>query len=83
MNVGEEIKRRRLERGWSAETLAAEAGIHRNSVYRYEAGGRMDLQVFLQLCAVLGLDVGAMVSRMLPMPPSAPDSEASHPQHSQ
>lgn len=38
MNVGEEIKRQREKKGYSAEALARRLGVSRQTVYRYESG---------------------------------------------
>lgn len=40
MNLGQEMKKRRLALGWSQQELALRAGVHPNSIVAYEKGKR-------------------------------------------
>lgn len=40
MNLGQEMKKRRLALGWSQQELALRAGVHPNSIVAYEKGNR-------------------------------------------
>lgn len=40
MNLGKEIRKRRLALGWSQRELALRAGVHPNSILAYEKGDR-------------------------------------------
>lgn len=40
VKIGQEIRRRRLARGWSQRELALRAGVHPNSILAYENGQR-------------------------------------------
>lgn len=40
MNLGQEMKKRRLALGWSQQELALRAGVHPNSIVAYEKGYR-------------------------------------------
>ena len=41
MTFGEKLHRLRKERGWSQEALAAEIGVSRQAVSRWELGGSL------------------------------------------
>lgn len=40
MNLGKEIRKRRLALGWSQRELALRSGVHPNSILAYENGQR-------------------------------------------
>lgn len=40
MNLGQEIRKRRIALGWTQQELALRAGVHPNSIVAYEKGNR-------------------------------------------
>jgi len=57
MNIGENIKKFRLERGISAERLAGELGVSKTTVYRYENSSieKIPLKIFDKICDILSV----------------------------
>ncbi|WP_134703779.1 helix-turn-helix domain-containing protein [Ammoniphilus sp. YIM 78166] len=47
--VGQRIRKRREEFGWNQENLAEEAGIHRNTIAKYENDSNVPTDIFI-LC---------------------------------
>jgi transcriptional regulator with XRE-family HTH domain len=59
--LGEQLlKARRLAR-LSRQQLAVRAGVHRNSIHRYECGADMPITTFIRLCAAMGTDHVALL----------------------
>ena len=60
--VGERIRKKRLQRKMSRETLAKIVGVHRNSIWRWEEGDApMPLWYFLQVCYALQIPYFSML----------------------
>ncbi|MCD2317272.1 helix-turn-helix domain-containing protein [Sphingomonas sp. IC-11] len=60
--LGGNIRRLRLEKGWSQEAYADEAGIHRTYVSDIERGARNPtITVVEKLAAPLGVTAGALL----------------------
>jgi transcriptional regulator with XRE-family HTH domain len=64
--LGEEIRRLRDRKGWTQRKLAAKAGIHYNSLCRYEGGADIPVVTFMRLCVALGTHMIDVVERVLP-----------------
>lgn len=64
--LGDEIRRRREARGWSQRDLADKAGMHYNSVCRYEAGADIPVVTFMRLCVALGTHMIDVLENVLP-----------------
>lgn len=64
--LGEEIRRLRVEQGKSQEELGALVGIHRNSVARYEAGADIPVMLFIRMCVALGTHGKEVLEKVLP-----------------
>lgn len=56
--LGAVLRRCRELKAMTAKELAAEAGIHRNTLSGYEGGRTPHDEAFVQLCLVMGVDVG-------------------------
>jgi transcriptional regulator with XRE-family HTH domain len=65
VELGEQIKRRRMRAGLSQEDLALRVGLHRNSVSRYEAGADIPMLVFVRMCVALGTHVKDVLEDVL------------------
>lgn len=59
--LGYQIRRFRMLAGRSQEWLAEKAGIHRNSILRYEKGDEIPLTVFISIAQALEVSVDAMI----------------------
>lgn len=60
---GRTVRRLRLEKGWSQEELAAEAGLHRTYVSQLERGIRNPtLTLIAKLAKALSTTLAALVS---------------------
>lgn len=68
--LGERLSRFRLERNLTQADLATEAGVHRNTVFRLEAGGSTQLKNLVRVLRVLGLldRVEGLVPEPVPSP---------------
>ena len=53
--LGDRLSRFRLDRKLTQADLAAEAGVHKNTVFRLEAGGSTQLKNLVRALRVLGL----------------------------
>ena len=53
--LGDRLSRFRLDRNLTQADLAAEAGVHKNTVFRLEAGGSTQLKNIVRVLRVLGL----------------------------
>lgn len=53
--LGARLSRFRLDRNLTQADLAAEAGVHKNTVFRLEAGGSTQLKNLVRVLRVLGL----------------------------
>jgi transcriptional regulator with XRE-family HTH domain len=59
--LGNRIRKKRKERGWSQEELAEEANIDRSYIGGVERGERnLTFTILCQICAALGCDVAAL-----------------------
>lgn len=56
--LGAVLKHCRELKGKTAKELAAELGVHRNTLSGYESGRALSDEMFVQLCVDLGVDVG-------------------------
>ena len=52
--IGARLKARRLQLGWSRQTLASRAGVNRWSLKRFEVSGLIALESLVKLAIVLG-----------------------------
>lgn len=52
------LKRCRELKNKTAQELADELGVHRNTLFGYEGGETLNDETFVQLCLNLGVDVG-------------------------
>lgn len=68
MNVGENIKKRRLELGINAETLAEMVGLSAPTIYRYEKGAikKVDSAVLMQIAEALNTSPVALMGYEMP-----------------
>lgn len=68
--LGDRLSRFRLDRNLTQADLAAEAGVHKNTVFRLEAGGSTQLKNLVRVLRVLRLldRLGALVPEPLPSP---------------
>lgn len=68
--LGERLSRFRLDRNLTQADLAAEAGVHKNTVFRLEAGGSTQLKNLVRVLRVLGLldRLDALVPEPVPSP---------------
>jgi putative transcriptional regulator len=68
--LGERLSRFRLDRNLTQADLAAEAGVHKNTVFRLEAGGSTQLKNLVRVLRVLGLldRLDAIVPEPVPSP---------------
>jgi transcriptional regulator with XRE-family HTH domain len=68
--LGDRLSRFRLERNLTQADLAAEAGVHKNTVFRLEAGGSTQLKNLVRVLRVLGLldRLEALVPEPVPSP---------------
>lgn len=64
--LGDQIRRLREGKGWSQSDLARKAGLHRNSVLRYEAGADIPVVTCMRLCAALGTHMIDVLETILP-----------------
>jgi putative transcriptional regulator len=53
--LGDRIRRFRLDRNLTQADLATEAGVHKNTIFRLEAGGSTQLKNLVRVLRVLGL----------------------------
>jgi transcriptional regulator with XRE-family HTH domain len=52
--LGRKLESKRKERGWHQQDLAAEIGVHRNTLLRWESGeGPIPIWMLLRLCDIL------------------------------
>ncbi len=54
------IRKRRIDKGWSQETLAQVSGLSVRTVQRIERGGKASLETMNALAAVLDVDVSTL-----------------------
>lgn len=68
--LGGRLSRFRLDRNLTQADLAAEAGVHKNTVFRLEAGGSTQLKNLVRVLRVLGLldRLEALVPEPVPSP---------------
>ena len=68
--LGDRLSRFRLDRNLTQADLAAEAGVHKNTVFRLEAGGSTQLKNLVRVLRVLGLldRLEALVPEPVPSP---------------
>ena len=68
MNVGENIKKRRLELGLNAERLAEKVGLSAATIYRYEKGAikKVDSSVLMQIAEALNTSPVALMGYDMP-----------------
>jgi transcriptional regulator with XRE-family HTH domain len=52
--IGARLKARRLQLGWSRETLATRAGVNPWSLKRFEVSGQISLESLVKLAVVAG-----------------------------
>jgi transcriptional regulator with XRE-family HTH domain len=64
--LGEEIRRLRDRRRLTQRELAARAGIHYNSLCRYEAGADIPVVTFMRLCRALDTHMIQVLKKVLP-----------------
>ena len=57
MSLGDEIRKARLEHGWSQSALAEKAGVSRPTVARVELGEDVSTATLVKVAAALGLKV--------------------------
>lgn len=57
MSLGDEIRKARLERGWSQQQLAEAAGLSRPTVARVEGGEDVSTATLEKVAATLGMRV--------------------------
>ena len=61
--IGNRVRRARKERGWSLETLARRAGMHRPNLHRLETGKHLpSLETLERVAEALGLRVADLVA---------------------
>ena len=63
--LGQEIRRLRLKAQLSQDGLATRAGIHRNSLVRYEGGYTIPSDVLYELCDSLAIRPTDLIRRVL------------------
>src|SRR4051812_39006915 len=61
-DVGLKVRNARLEKRWSAEGLAAAAGVSRTALYLVERGDGASLELLIRLVTALGLRLEAVVA---------------------
>ena len=68
--LGTRLSRFRLDRNLTQADLAVEAGVHKNTVFRLEAGGSAQLKNLVRVLRVLGLldRLDAVVPEPVPSP---------------
>jgi len=68
--LGDRLSRFRLDRNLTQADLATEAGVHKNTVFRLEAGGSTQLKNLVRVLRVLGLldRLEALVPEPVPSP---------------
>lgn len=68
--LGERLSRFRLDRNLTQADLADEAGVHKNTIFRLEAGGSTQLKNLVRVLRVLGLldRLDALVPEPVPSP---------------
>lgn len=68
--LGDRLSRFRLDRNLTQADLAAEAGVHKNTIFRLEAGGSTQLKNLVRVLRVLGLldRLDALVPEPVPSP---------------
>ncbi len=64
--LGEEIRRLRDRKRWTQRKLAAKAGIHYNSLCRYEGGADIPVITFMRLCVALDTHMIDVLEKVLP-----------------
>ncbi len=57
MSLGDEIRKARVEHGWSQSALAQNAGVSRPTVARVELGEDVSTATLAKVAAALGLTV--------------------------
>ena len=63
--IGDEIRKERLRLGWSQETLAAKAGVHRTYIGLIERNRKSPtLQTYCRICKALGVSGGKVLCRL-------------------
>lgn len=55
----------RKDRGLSQEQLAERIGVHRNTVWGFEQGNSLSLDLFFKVCDALEIDAKEMTQRMI------------------
>ncbi len=68
--LGQRLSRARLDRNLTQADLATEAGVHKNTIFRLEAGGSTQLKNLVRVLRVLGLldRLDAVVPEPVPSP---------------
>jgi len=57
------VRTRRKEQGWSLQHVADAAGVHRNTMWRFEMGADVSLVAYLKICEALEIDPGQLMKR--------------------
>lgn len=74
--VGKRIRAARLEKGWTQEELAENAGISPTHVSVIErAGNSVKLETFVSICCALGVSADDVLQDLVPSSVSAQTSE--------
>ena len=61
--IGEEVRARRREKGWSQEDLAGESGLHTNEISLVERGGvNASLGVSRKIVVALGMRLSELLA---------------------
>jgi predicted transcriptional regulator len=63
--LGMEIAKTRMRKGKSREWVGIQAGIHRNTVERYEKGADIPIITFMRICVALGESSAAVLDKVL------------------
>lgn len=64
LRLGNLLKLRRLEAKLSQEELAAKIGTHRNTVWRFENGEPLTVDLFFKVCAAVNVPAHSMIRAM-------------------
>ncbi len=60
--LGKRIRKLRLEKGFSQEELAAEAGLHRAYMWEVEKGRNISVKTAYKIARALGIDLRELFS---------------------